>query len=947
MSSANDDLVLYLTLDDIQGTNQVLDSSNSKHPGTAQGATLVPDNVFGACLSFNGSNSYVEIADVGLGVGNPAHTVEAWIKVDEYPSARSWILLLGQAGSNSHHWLLNADKTSQLGAWGKSAEQFKPILPQGEWVHMAITYDGAQLISYLNGQPVSNPQLTAFNFTSNQLTLAKKGIASERDFKGEIARLRVYKRALPAAEIRQDMAADKLALPAYRRGHPIDFALYDENENYVLYISDDPQEDHQLKLELRNTSTQAIQFRNGQGAQASNQNYHFELVFRAGTLADKTLAQLRTSKSDVLKDAKGWDVAVSQDNTQKQTVSLYLLYTGKEEFKPGERREIGLRHISAAAESGTRGTQVELRPHQLSYIEDTTPITGSQVQQLHITNHLGQKYIPLHVGFVGSNRILNDGAAHPENSLTLQLMNIANLHQRHDTGSTITLNQDSKLFISFDVAEDEPWALCKDAQLPSLNASAKVVKRVQAAGGTWVEQVDPDAFNPPSDWSRGQGASQQRSLIPKKIIVLRPNDYIQIELSGFQSSLPSGDAKLYLNYEGIPGYWDGQFVCVIEKAPLLYYDVKNQPGPYAGERRVGIGTPRPHNTLDVKGAVVIGAGYAGTKTAPANGLLVEGNVGIGATSPAAKLSVMGGVHIGGTADPGSNNLHVEGNVGIGTDLQFSNVVANSHVVISRKATNAHDKGNVPSSLSLRIFDGWGDGAGVRIMNERKMPGDQGNNQYICFDTHDAWASAGERMRIAANGNVGIGTSSPGAKLSINGGLHVGGDSDPGDNNLLIDGTLAVTGDSTLNGKVGIGTLDSKAQLVILGTATISDGATIKQENWTDAKCNDAWKYDEKQDSNNHPPGYFKDSMGVVHLRGVVRRVIVKNPDIAIQRIFVLPPGYRPSADEIHIVSNNYNNIVAGITIFKDGTVRCRFMQTEDVVPGFVWISLDGVTFRAD
>ncbi|WP_287264993.1 hypothetical protein, partial [Moorena sp. SIO3A2] len=41
---------------------------------------------------------------------------------------------------------------------------------------------------------------------------------------------------------------------------------------------------------------------------------------------------------------------------------------------------------------------------------------------------------------------------------------------------------------------------------------------------------------------------------------------------------------------------------------------------------------------------------------------------------------------------------------------------------------------------------------------------------------------------SGSGNVGIGTTNPGAKLSINGGLHVGGDSDPGDKNLLVDGT---------------------------------------------------------------------------------------------------------------------------------------------------------------
>jgi hypothetical protein len=43
------------------------------------------------------------------------------------------------------------------------------------------------------------------------------------------------------------------------------------------------------------------------------------------------------------------------------------------------------------------------------------------------------------------------------------------------------------------------------------------------------------------------------------------------------------------------------------------------------------------------------------------------------------------------------------------------------------------------------------------------------------------------------GGVGIGTAAPLAKLAINGGLHVGGDSDPGDNNLLVDGTVTTPG----------------------------------------------------------------------------------------------------------------------------------------------------------
>lgn len=45
--------------------------------------------------------------------------------------------------------------------------------------------------------------------------------------------------------------------------------------------------------------------------------------------------------------------------------------------------------------------------------------------------------------------------------------------------------------------------------------------------------------------------------------------------------------------------------------------------------------------------------------------------------------------------------------------------------------------------------------------------------------------------IKSGGNVGIGTQTSSARLAIDGGLHVGGDSDPGDDNLLVDNNVYV------------------------------------------------------------------------------------------------------------------------------------------------------------
>jgi hypothetical protein len=51
----------------------------------------------------------------------------------------------------------------------------------------------------------------------------------------------------------------------------------------------------------------------------------------------------------------------------------------------------------------------------------------------------------------------------------------------------------------------------------------------------------------------------------------------------------------------------------------------------------GVGTASPVSKLDVNGNLTIGATYAGTTAAPANGVLIQGNVGIGLTAPNGRL----------------------------------------------------------------------------------------------------------------------------------------------------------------------------------------------------------------------------------------------------------------------------------------------------------------------
>jgi hypothetical protein len=57
--------------------------------------------------------------------------------------------------------------------------------------------------------------------------------------------------------------------------------------------------------------------------------------------------------------------------------------------------------------------------------------------------------------------------------------------------------------------------------------------------------------------------------------------------------------------------------------------------------KVGIGTAQATHALDVSGNATVGAGYTSVATVPANGLIVEGIVGIGVPNPQHKLHVDG------------------------------------------------------------------------------------------------------------------------------------------------------------------------------------------------------------------------------------------------------------------------------------------------------------------
>jgi len=125
-----------------------------------------------------------------------------------------------------------------------------------------------------------------------------------------------------------------------------------------------------------------------------------------------------------------------------------------------------------------------------------------------------------------------------------------------------------------------------------------------------------------------------------------------------------------------------------------------------------------------------------------------------------------------------------------------------------------------------------------------------------------------------------------------------------------------------SGGVGIGTTSIDRKLVVRGGET-----SLEQETWQTPTFQNGWvNYGDVYNL----AGYFKDSLGVIHLRG-----LVKNGG---GTIFTLPEGYRPINRELFGVATNPNTI-GRIDVLSDG-------QVSMIAGNNGWISLDGITFKA-
>jgi len=93
---------------------------------------------------------------------------------------------------------------------GPSNLAYKPFEPEiDEWYHYTATYDGTELIFYVNGENVAKlPSAKVPDETSTSLKIAHSQLFGNHwDFPGAVDEVRIYNRALSDAEVKKNFAS--------------------------------------------------------------------------------------------------------------------------------------------------------------------------------------------------------------------------------------------------------------------------------------------------------------------------------------------------------------------------------------------------------------------------------------------------------------------------------------------------------------------------------------------------------------------------------------------------------------------------------------------------------------------------------------------------------------------------------------------------------------------
>ena len=178
----------------------------------------------------------------------------------------------------------------------------------------------------------------------------------------------------------------------------------------------------------------------------------------------------------------------------------------------------------------------------------------------------------------------------------------------------------------------------------------------------------------------------------------------------------------------------------------------------------------------------------------------NGNIGIGTTNPTRKLEITGDIS-------NSNNAYINGNIYSEGDLSLNsgNIFVQGNIEVSG---NFEISGNSDSNVFKIKNNVATNGSEFSVNSNKHLFITNKESAPIRFKTSDS-----EQMRIMANGNIGIGTTNPTAKLDINGDISTNG--------ILTIPDISCNNNLFVANKLGVGKNNPTKPLEVIGDISFS------------------------------------------------------------------------------------------------------------------------------
>lgn len=199
-------LVGYWKLDqNVSGA--VPDDSGNAVSGILGGGTAdyspvwVEGGKAGGAYVFDGLNDYIGLSSSATFPNETSpRTMCGWGKADSAAAGWAWIASYGYAGISNAMFIGRNGAALYGGGYGDDLT-VPGFWQVGVWNHICLAYDGSTARLYANGVQVNNAS-KSWNLTSNVAYIGKQ-VSGFEPWNGEIDEVRIYSRALSAAEIRE------------------------------------------------------------------------------------------------------------------------------------------------------------------------------------------------------------------------------------------------------------------------------------------------------------------------------------------------------------------------------------------------------------------------------------------------------------------------------------------------------------------------------------------------------------------------------------------------------------------------------------------------------------------------------------------------------------------------------------------------------------------------